>query len=438
MGRFIDINLPDSIQKYLFTHFSLYFFYLGMLFFLLRKKNIQDTILTKWRNLYLFQVVYSFILASILFIPLGTLNGENTIDACIGGFVFWFIVICHLYYNYYCIKYIVTLKEIISTIHKSAIVLIIIGYIQYFSIKIGNPFIYIYEFISNFIVLLPIEKLDRGVVFFGTEPSSSSLILIYIIPIIISLIIKPTYGIKRWRESLYLLLFLPLFFSSESSSVLITTLLLLITSFSIIMRKKWIYKSLLICSFSIGALIAISYGLGNFNKDTNESSDKTSWKYLIFEKVMDVNNLSTMMRSSTIINDMKIFIDSPFIGIGDGLQGYYYNDNIPKEFLVSEEVSNIYNGKIGIIDGGGAFFPSFLSAYGLLGILLLIPILRKYLYFLDLDWKCINAFDITLMIFIIIFSSSAWFSVGIRQNFPIILMLILPIISSKKYNTYNI
>lgn len=434
MGRFIDLNLPNVLEKYLFPNFSLYFFFIGLLILIISRVKIESPILLAWRKLYIFQAIYSLLMACFLFVPFGILHGENTFQACAGSIVFWFIVLCHLYYNYYCIIYIVKPQQIIKTIHKSAIILLLIGYIQFFSIVFSGPFSKIYSFLSQLFVLLPIEKLDRGVVFWGSEPSSASIILIYLIPMMLALIIKPMHKRQRSKELIMLILFLPLFFSSKSSTVLIIVIILITTVLSILTQKKWIYKLLLVSSLCVGIIIAFSYGLENYSISKNEDIDKNSWEYLVFDKIKDVNNLSTMMRSSTIINDIKIFMDFPITGIGDGLQGYFYNENIPKNFLISEEVSNVYNGEIGVVDGGGAFFPCFISAYGIIGLFFLFPVLKKYLYIFKINWKNLNAYDIMLMLFLIIFCSSAWFSIGIRQNFPIILMLILPITLTRKCN----
>lgn len=440
MGRLIDLGLPEIFQKYLFQNFCLFFFSIGFIIMLINNNKIiltSPTIIQKWKNLYVFQVIYSLIAACVLYIPLGDLNGEDTFKASIGGIIFWLIVLCHIFYNYYGITRLITIKQFISILHKSTIILLIIGYLQFFTINIGGIFATIYTAISKIIILLPIERLNRGVVFFGTEPSSSSIILVYIIPMIISLIIKPINTTNRWIEFLYIILFIPLFITSGSSTVLIILLMLITTTAVIIMRKKIIYKLLLISSFLIGAIVAFSYGTGSIKKDSNYTSNTSSLKYLIFAKIQDTDNLSTMMRSSTIINDMRIFMNFPLLGVGDGIQGYYYNENIPKEFLVSPEVTDVYKGKSGIIDGGGAFFPCFLSAYGILGLFFLIPLIQKYLYFFRLNWKKLNNFDIMLMLFLIVFSSSAWFSLGIRQNFPLILMLILPLASSSLNSKNN-
>lgn len=433
MGRFIDLGLPDTFQKYLLQNFCLFFFYLGGIFILFNKQILRTSlpdIMHKWTKLYIFQVVYSLIAACVLYIPLGTLNGEDTFQASIGGIIFWFIVLCHLYYNYYGITRLITIKQFVSVLHASAFVLLLIGYLQFLVINVGGIFANIYILLSKFIVLLPIERLNRGVVFFGTEPSSSSLVLVYIIPMIISLIIKPIEKNRRWREYLYILLFFPLFITSGSSTVLIMLLILVIATIIIVTKKKVFYKFLLIGSLGIGAIVAFSYGIGNMKKSIGYSADTSSLEYLLFAKIRDTDNLSTMMRSSTIINDMRIFMNFPLLGVGDGLQGYFYNENLPKEFLVSPEVEDVFRGKLGIIDGGGAFFPCFLSAYGILGFIFLIPLIYKYLYFFYKDWRRLNNFDIMLMLFLIVFAVSGWFGLGIRQNFPVILMLILPLASS--------
>lgn len=53
-----------------------------------------------------------------------------------------------------------------------------------------------------------------------------------------------------------------------------------------------------------------------------------------------------MMRSSSIVNDMKIFFKYPITGVGDGLQGYWYNENLPIIYLASTEVQDLASGKM--------------------------------------------------------------------------------------------
>ena len=230
--------------------------------------------------------------------------------------------------------------------------------------------------------------------------------------------------------------FIPLFISSGSASVWITLLLTICATFIVLTKNLKAYKFLLGITFSIGFIIAIGYGIGNFNKkNTNENKEETNIEYLLLGKIQDTNNLSTMMRSSTIINNMKILGNYPITGVGDGIQGYFYNKNIPNSFLISPEVSKIYKGEVGIIDSGGAYFPAFFSSYGIIGLFFLLPLIRQYFYFFK-RWERINLLNIIFMIFIIIFVASAWFSMGIRQNYMVIVMFTLPIVALR-YDLYS-
>lgn len=132
---------------------------------------------------------------------------------------------------------------------------------------------------------------------------------------------------------------------------------------------------------------------------------------------------------------MKILGNYPITGVGDGIQGYFYNKNIPNSFLISPEVSKIYKGEVGIIDSGGAYFPAFFSSYGIIGLFFLLPLIRQYFYFFK-RWERINLLNIIFMIFIIIFVASAWFSMGIRQNYMVIVMFTLPIVALR-YDLYS-
>lgn len=119
-------------------------------------------------------------------------------------------------------------------------------------------------------------------------------------------------------------------------------------------------------AFFAGLAVAVLYSLDLSSSDAI-NSDKESFEYVLVGKIQDRDNLSTAMRASTVINDMKIFYDYPFTGIGDGNQGYFYRQNVPMWVVASEEVQSLMHGTK-IANGGGNFFPSFVSAYGLIGV----------------------------------------------------------------------
>ena len=87
-------------------------------------------------------------------------------------------------------------------------------------------------------------------------------------------------------------------------------------------------------------------------------------------KIFDLGNMSTSYRYSVVYNDLRVFVLNP-LGVGNGNQGYFYNKNIGQVFVSSgsQEIQNVIDGRAGII-GGGPLWPSILSGYGIVGILI--------------------------------------------------------------------
>lgn len=435
-SRFIDFNMPHIFQTYLFNRFSCFFFFIGCIIMMVKKVKLYSPILHQWIKLYLFQVVYSLLMACVLFIPLGSLNGEDSIRAVTGGIIFWLIVILHLFYNYYGLTHLIKSKTFFRTVTLATVILLITGYLQYAAINIGGVFNTIYSALTSIFALLPIEHLNRGVVFWGSEPSSASILFILIIPVLVTQIILLAHTKDQKKYILLYILFLPLFLSSNSASVLITLLVNIITTVILLFRNYKFYRIFIFIVFFIGLYVAINYGIGSFNENpTTVSEEQENLKYLLFGKIQDTNNLSTMMRSSTIINNMKIFFEYPLTGIGDGIQGFFYNENIPQNYLLSPEVTKIYNGESGIIDSGGAFFPAFLSSYGIIGLFFLVPLIKQYSNCLRCEKT--GHYNLIFLVFIPSFILSAWFNMGIRQNYIVILLFSIPIATLYK-NLHNI
>ena len=134
------------------------------------------------------------------------------------------------------------------------------------------------------------------------------------------------------------------------------------------------------------------------------------------------------MRASTVINDFKVFTDFPIAGVGDGNQGFFYEENQPSWTLASDEVSSLIRTHT-IPNGGGNFFPAYISAYGIIGILVLALFVINYkkLYcssFLIQDKRINTIFQIAIILFLF----AAWHVVGIKQSETIIFILSLPCI----------
>jgi hypothetical protein len=144
--------------------------------------------------------------------------------------------------------------------------------------------------------------------------------------------------------------------------------------------------------------------------------------YFLFEKVSDTDNMSTVFREASVRNNEKVFLKYPILGIGNGLQGYYIKENLELYAYKSEETKNVLEGKTGV-PAGGSFFTSYISAYGLVGITLLI-------LFIYMSINRINKKSELYYIYIIGgvgFLVLSLMSLGIQGNYPAIFILSIPL-----------
>jgi hypothetical protein len=95
--------------------------------------------------------------------------------------------------------------------------------------------------------------------------------------------------------------------------------------------------------------------------------------YLMFSKVSDTDNLSTIQRSITVFTNFKIFSDYPISGVGMGNQGFLYAEYFPKWGYKSIEYQPYLTGERW--PGEGGFLPSYVAGYGLVGIVILVVIM---------------------------------------------------------------
>lgn len=417
--------IPSSIQGYLFQQSSNYFMFLGLFVYIISKqmKISKCSELAGTFRLYVYTVVHSVILALILYFPLGLLHNESTLRAISGNIIFYFIVVLSLYYNYIMLTEYVRIDELFKIFDIQIVALLFVGYLQFLSIWAGGIFGSLYSKLAPILNLLPIEKLDRGVCFFGSEPSSSSILSFVVIPYLLAKLLVRNE--KKIGTIFKLVLFTPLLVNSTSSSLLITLVLLIAAFLALLTNSKFTFRVVTLSAFTIGFLIAVMYGLDIFAQTS--MTDELSLSYLIFGKIVDRTSMSTMARSSTIVNDMRIFFEYPLTGVGNGIQGFFYNQNVPEWAMKSYEVRNWMSGINGVVGGGGSFFCTYLSSYGILGCLVAIPVVRQFA-------SCIRNMEHNnemahrmFCMFLVMFLASCWFNMGIRDA-NVSFLLALPLV----------
>lgn len=367
---------------------------------------------------------------------LGVLYGESTYGAIKGMLIYYTVVFLIFYYNFLMLSKF-TLKELNRTMKFILNLILLIGYLQITTLKIPSvgkllDFIDVFDVLRNSEFLLVMDRITLS----GSEPATISLIMnVLLMPYILS---KILIGEEKLLNTIKFLLCIPILFFSRSSSVYIMTILNL-TIFLYLYYKPFSKQNLstrkILFNVSIATILTLIL-LVTVNLNTSLANNEMVQKinYLTFEKISDDNNQSTLTRTSTVINDLKISLKYPLFGIGNGMQGYFYNEHIESEYFYSQEVIDLYNGKSGIVNGG-PFLPAFVSGYGLIGLLFLIIIMRQ---FFNLAKKRKNELSSYYYMFII--STLTFFIGGIMtadivSNYIAIFCMSLPFL---KINANNI
>lgn len=436
---FSFISFPSFLSRYLFINASTIFMWIGVFLLVVKKTSLPYNYgIRSFGSLYSFMTIYSLIAAVVLFIPLGTLNGEDTFRACIGDIIFFLIVLISIYYNWYCLSFIIDFRELKKVIFIESIIMVLIGYIQLGIIFGIGGLIKIYNIVGQIVQLVDTSKLSRGVVFGGTEPASAANLFLLIVPYHLSVLLKDDNVFKQKAVHLFMIIaYFPLVAVSDSSSTLIMMFITLITFLVIKISSGRRYTVLVAVALVIGMSVAVGYGIDGFSNNLIQFQEGT-FQYKLIGKIIDTSSMSNAMRSSTIINDMKIFFSFPFTGIGNGLQGYMYADNLPNWVLQSGEVKKLLNGSAGVIDGGGAFFPMYLSGFGLIGIFVLIVFAKRY-YWCYKNYGIENTErEYLFKSFLVLFLCAGWYSLGVEQNQYAAFLLSLPIIESYLENREEI
>lgn len=389
---------------------------------LVRKKNFKTNKLLNYLFLMILCLNFStIIMAIILNQKLGYLHGEDTYSATIGMIILYFQVFFIFYYNYRGFQ-LVSIKDVERIFKYIISYTLIVGYFQITMIHF--PLISgIYDFFnilgavreSSFI--LTINRISLT----GSEPSSTGAVISLIIfPYLLA---KTLYRIDS-KTIILIILFLPIILYAKSSTALIMfSVNILLYCFLLFKQKGLAFRKFIIISllFLVG-LTGVTFGLtSSFSKNSFLMENY----YLLFDKISDESNQSTLYRTSTIINDIEVFKKYPILGIGNGNQGFYYNENIKSNYFISQEVQNAYSGKVGVVNGG-PFVPAYISGYGIVGILLLIIfIIKSYRKILTIK-NGINYFYEMYIISSITFLLTATMTHDIVGNYIAIFILSFP------------
>lgn len=204
--------------------------------------------------------------------------------------------------------------------------------------------------------------------FYGisSEPASNStLISVFLIPFL-AYKARSHFKFRRYffLDIVLLLAVLSFGILTVSSSVFVGLAVNAVVFFVLFLRSKTVSKS--IKSVVVALLALVFVGILVIPPLRTLVIDK------MFLKLFDTSNYSTQYRYSTVWNDIQCLLTSPIFGVGDGNQGYFYASNISGTWMAySPESQAAMRGDYGIINGG-AGLPSYISGFGIYGIVLLL------------------------------------------------------------------
>ena len=276
-----------------------------------------------------------------------------------------------------CLKKI-SLEEIKKILDVLCIIMVVIGYFQVVVLFIPSLGVFYdkLDFLGIFVDSSQLLRFGR-ICLAGSEPSScGDIICIFLFPYILSKFISG----EEKKSIIYIFLFLPLIFFTYSSTVYVGTVIDIILFFVFYLKEgKNIEgkRNFIIILFVSVFLFLIG---GRFFLSNTPLGQKIY--YFLFEKTSAVGSLSTEIRYSTLYVDGYAFLHYPITGVGNGNQGFFYNE-VVREYLTKTalgyaEIADRLNGNLGIVNGG-AFVPAFISGYGILGICIVYKYVKKSL-----------------------------------------------------------
>lgn len=319
----------------------------------------------------LYSVIYlnisSVLMSIVMYASYGNCNGESPFWAIIPMILFYFQYVLMFLYNIrvFAILDYATIRKVLDALCKT---LLVLGYIQVVvMLGIGGG---VYDAIVRIIGgIRPSSEMPKLCLTLSEGAAAGCLMGTLIFPYILA---KINNGEKRCIYEL--VLWMPLLFYTHSS----TALILFAVDIAIFVLKS--KKSNIIGMFTMMATVAIIVvALMFVGKQSGSNDDRSSVTYLLFEKAFDKNNGSTISRTSTFGYNWGAFTEMPLMGVGNGLQGYFYNKYFPMEYLYMEgtDIGAFYEiAQTGIVNGE-CFLPGYFSGYGIFGLIVLLIIVSK-------------------------------------------------------------
>lgn len=339
----------------------------------------SSRLLLHFVKMYIVGDITSLIMAVWLYYDMGTIGGESTLSAVLPKIAFSIAYMFILYYNRELFR-VLTKDEIKKIFDRIITICIAIGVLQIGVLYVGGLFRVVYDRINMLFGAWSSTSIVRTerIALFTIEPATiAGFFGILVIPHIFSKWIADDVNLKDVIKLILIIIVLYFTRSTTGYSLLAVDFLL----FGYVYIRKGtanIGTRVFIIAFMIFSLFL----LGNIVIRNKLIAGNLSF---VFDKLFNSDNLASMSRKVGLYVNWGIVKKFPILGVGNGNQGFFYQEFFPKSAFSSVWATQRYNEASTVLLDGGVFFPSFASGYGIVGIVFLLifavmsrQIMRKY------------------------------------------------------------
>lgn len=305
--------------------------------------------------------ISSIIMAVVIQAIYGNHGSENAFQGIAGMLVYFTQYLFMFLYNYRVFQ-LLSIDELNKLLHIDCLILLVIGYMQVLVMNgIGAG---IYDRINVLGITFPSTYLSKLCLTASEGANAGSLICIFVFPYLFSNILMG----RRIYIIEFILWLIPLYYTYSATAYILCTVCTGVFVFLLIMRSNNPGKgftTLLISLFVVGGFLLILLRTGVLNDER-----VAEIRYLLLEKATDTTgNGSTAARTVPFLVNWGAFKEYPLLGVGNGLQGYFYEKYFPDWALKVQgsDVSIFLARSKEGISNSGLFIPGLLSGYGIVG-----------------------------------------------------------------------
>ncbi len=318
--------------------------------------------------------VSSLVMACVMQSSYGSIGSDTAFSAISGMIIYWFQYVFIFWYNKEIFSFL-TKEEIVKVLQAEMWALLVLSYIQLAAMNIGAVGS-IYDKLDIFSVFVD-KRIMTKVSLTGTEGASAGgIISILVMPFLLSCILNRK---QHKKEIIQILLWIPPLYNTNSSTAYMTTAAVFVIFIFVGGKRGIISRNALLILCGVAGVLLVIYLNGDTILSLMPEDMSEQIRYLLFEKATDHDNGSTVSRTIPLITNWGAFTEYPFLGVGNGCQGYFYRKYFPSWAMnvAGSDVMVFYERAGQGIANGAVFFPSVLSGYGIAGTLFLVIYLFK-------------------------------------------------------------